>query len=221
MGTSLGQNFDATQVEPATDRDPVPTGWYNVMITDGDVKENKAKTGGFAELTLKIMDGKYSGSLGWDRLNLWNQNPVAVEIAQRTLSAICHAVGVFQVADLQQLFGKPLMAKFQYVPEDEEQGYSAKNDIKGYAKTGERKTNVEEGGAPTPTAGTGTGPAAPQFQPPAKTQETPAQQPAAPWAQGGQPAASGPQATAPAQTDPPPPPEAPPTPSTDPPWKQK
>ena len=36
MTTALGQTFDATQVEPNTGPPPpVPTGWYNVMITEG------------------------------------------------------------------------------------------------------------------------------------------------------------------------------------------
>lgn len=175
--TALGQTFDANQVEPNTGPPPpLPTDWYNVQITDGEMKATKANDGAYAEITLKVLDGPNAGRMAWDRLNLHNQNPVAVEIAQKTLSAICHATGVFQVSDLQQLFGKQLMARI--VERGPQNGYDASNEVKGYAKLGEKesknaqniKLTPEHGGAPATPAQPGqpaaNGGAAPNFNPP-------------------------------------------------------
>lgn len=34
-------NFDATEINPQSSLDPVPTGWYNCMITDSDLRLQK------------------------------------------------------------------------------------------------------------------------------------------------------------------------------------
>lgn len=203
----LGMQFDATQVEPNTGPPPpLPTDWYNIMITESEMKATKAGDGGYLELTLKVLDGPYAGRLAWDRLNLYNQNPVAVEIAQKTLSAICHAVGVFQVTDSQVLHGKPLMARI--VEKGPSGGYDASNEIKGYAKQGEKDSKNAQGIKLEPEHGGGGkeqqaapaqpgGGATPDFNPPWAGQqgggdssqpaqpETPAQ-PEQPQQQGGE-----------------------------------
>lgn len=175
MATPLGMTFDATVVEPkAGAPPPVPTDWYNVMITDSEMRENNAKTGAYLLLTLKIMDGPMANRLGWARLNLYNPNPIAVEIAQGELSAICHATKVYQVSDASVLHGRPLMARFVETPAKD--GYEAGNDIKGYAAIGEKPSNNAAGmGAPSMTA------ASPGFATPAITAASaPADTP--PWA---------------------------------------
>jgi hypothetical protein len=121
--------FDANNVEPQEDFTPVPAGEYPVIINDSEMKGTS--TGGqMLVLTLQIVDGQYKGRLVWDRLNLVNKNPKAVEIAQRPLSAICRAVGIMAVQDSAQLHNKPMIARVTYV---EAQGqYGAKNEVKAY-----------------------------------------------------------------------------------------
>ena len=168
----LGMNFDASQVEPNTGpQAPLPTDWYNVMITDSEMKKTKSGNGGYLELTLKVLDGPYANRQAWDRLNLYNPNAVAVEIAQKTLSAICHAVGVFQVQDSQMLHGKPLMARIVERPPEGQ--YDATNEVKGYAKVGERESKNAQGikqepnvSGATPTPAMPQGSPAPSFTPP-------------------------------------------------------
>jgi hypothetical protein len=178
MSTDLGFTFDATQIDPNTRPEPVPDGWYNVMITQGENKATKSGTGGLAELGMKILDGDHAGKMLFDRLNLWNQNPVAVEIAQKQLSAICHAIGVYQVNNLQQLFGKPLMARVVKTPPTEK--YDAGNEVKSYDKVGSHPT--ASGSTNGATAPTNAAPASPPWaaaQPaPAPVPPTPAPAPA-------------------------------------------
>lgn len=127
----LGQAFNPNDVEPAADYSPIPAGEYNVMIIDSDMKPTKSQNGYYLELSMQVLEGEHANRIVWDRLNLQNPNQKAVEIAQRTLSSICHACGVTGVVqDSQQLHNIPMIAKVVYVPEKD--GYGAKNEVKAY-----------------------------------------------------------------------------------------
>jgi hypothetical protein len=110
------------------------------MFTQGLIKPTKETIANpehgayYAELGMKVLDGPHAGRMITDRINLWNPNPTAAQIAQGTLSAICHAIEVFQVNDLQQLFGRPLQARVVVKPAQGD--FDESNDVKGYAKPG-------------------------------------------------------------------------------------
>lgn len=123
-------NFNASTVDPAQSFDPVPPGDYLVHIKESEMAATK--TGGqMLKLTLEILDGQYKGRLVWDRLNLVNNNPQAVEIGYRTLSAICHAAGVIDCQDSSQLHGRPMVAKVKVRPGDG--NYDPSNEVRGYS----------------------------------------------------------------------------------------
>ena len=154
-------NFDANTVEPQAAFDPLPTNWYNVIITESEMKPTSAGDGSYLALQLKVVDGEFVNRVVFTNLNLQNKNPVAQEIAYKQLSAICHAVGVIQVADSQELHGKPLQARIAYKPpstnKETGQEYDAGNDVKSFKA-------VEAGGgtagAATATGGVGDAPPA-------------------------------------------------------------
>lgn len=170
-------NFDARQVDPQPSYDPIPAGWYNAMITESEMRPTSNGQGAYLQLTLKIIDGQYAGRLVFDRLNLQNQNPVAAEIAYRRLSAYCHATGVIQIQDSQQLHGIPLKIRVA-VRTDSTGQYDPSNEVKAV-----KSINEDTGVQPQP--------AAPQFQPPLPPTQAPTpaapqptvQPPAQPWAQ--------------------------------------
>lgn len=123
-------NFDSTHIDPTPRFDPIPAGDYPVIITASEMKLTKDGTGQYLELTMEVQAGEFQGRKLFDRLNLNNNNRQAVEIAQRQLSQIAHAVGVLQVADSEQLHFKPLIAMVKVRAARE--GYDASNEIKGY-----------------------------------------------------------------------------------------
>lgn len=131
-------NFNANDVSPAGNFEPLPSDWYNATITASETKPtaDKDNDNAYLELILTVADGDYVNRKLFARLNLQNNNPVAVEIAQGQLSAICHAIGVMQVEDSSQLHGKPLQVKVVHVAAvknaDESIKYEAKNDVKGF-----------------------------------------------------------------------------------------
>ncbi len=70
-------NFDARQVDPQQSFEPIPAGWYNMMIVESEMKPTSNGQGAYLQLSLKVVDGQYAGRPVFDRLNLQNQNPVA------------------------------------------------------------------------------------------------------------------------------------------------
>lgn len=164
-------NFDASRVPPSTgEMEPVPAGWYDLVMDQSEMKPTRdaATTGNaYLECRFNIASGQYAGRKLFSRLNLRNNNPVAAEIAQKELSAICHAVGVLQIQDSQQLHGIPLKGKVKVRAGDAQ--YGASNEISTF-----KPANF------MPDAPATAGMAPGSFPPPAAT--TPAQQP---WQQPG------------------------------------
>lgn len=131
----LGGTFDANSVDPSAPRgEVIPAGEYLVQIVKSEMNPTKAGTGQKLDLELEVLDGPMKGRHLWDMLNLVNPSQQAMEIAQRALSAICHAVGVLQVSDSEQLHFKPMIAVVKVKPA--EGNYAAKNEIGGYKPAG-------------------------------------------------------------------------------------
>ena len=95
----------------------------------------------FSGSTWRCWRGRSRAGTLYDQLNLINPNPTAEEIAQRTLSAICHAVGKLQVADSEELHFQPLLVRVAVKPN----GY---NEVKGYKPVAAGAA----AGPPTPAA---------------------------------------------------------------------
>lgn len=124
--------FDANQVEPTGDFDPIPAGKYLAVITDTEMKPNKAGTGSLLQFTFQIIEGEYQNRLIWTRLNLDNPNATAVQIARSDLSAICRAVGVPSPKDSAELHNLPLVINVRCRKRNDTGDIV--NEIKGYAK---------------------------------------------------------------------------------------
>lgn len=113
---SFGQTFDASSIEPSTGYDVLPPGKYLAQIVASEMRVTKDGLGQYLYLEVDILDGQYAGRKLFDRLNLINANPDAVQIAQRTLSSICRAVGKLQVSNSEQLHLIPLIADVRVRP---------------------------------------------------------------------------------------------------------
>lgn len=132
----LGLSFDATTVDPSSSFTVYPAGKYLCEIIQSEMRATKDGNGQFLWLELGILDGEHSGGKIFDRLNLVNANQTAQEIAQKALSAICHAVGVMQVSDSEQLHFKPLVVDLKVRPAGKDKSgveRDAQNEVKGYS----------------------------------------------------------------------------------------
>jgi hypothetical protein len=121
---SLGQTFDASNVEPMSGYEVYPPGKYLTQITHSEMRVTKDGGGQFLYLELDILEGQYAGRKLFDRLNLINANSETVQIAQRTLSSICRAVGKLQVSNSEQLHLIPLIADVRVRPPKGQYGES-------------------------------------------------------------------------------------------------
>jgi len=122
--------FDANQVEPNSTFDPVPAGKYLAVITESQMKPNKAGTGSLLQMTFQIIEGEYKNRLLWTRLNLANPSATAVQIARADLSAICRAVGVLAPKDSTELHNLPLFIHVRCKKRADTGELT--NEIKGY-----------------------------------------------------------------------------------------
>lgn len=197
-------NMDVTGVPTSTPFEPIPEGWYQVVINNSEIQSAKSGRGqklilecevlAWADDPAKQPATKIVGRKPRIYLNLWHDSAKAVEIATEQLSSIGHAVGVLQIADSSMLHGKPFEAKFNVD--------GSNNDFKGArpvaagatAAPGPAAYAPGAMSAPAPAPGMpaqpGPGPAAgaapaaapPTAQPPAPVAApAPAGVPAAPW----------------------------------------
>ena len=125
-------NFNANDVEPTGDFEPIPAGKYLAVITDSETKPTKSGNGSYLQLTFQVIDGEFKNRFLWARLNLANPNATAEKIARAELSAICRAVGVMTPNDSLELHNLPLVitVKCRKRKDTDE----IENVIKGYAK---------------------------------------------------------------------------------------
>jgi len=120
--------FDANTIEPQS-FDVLPAGEYEACIVGSIIQATKNGDGKYLALELQVTGGEHNGRKLFDRLNMWNPSPKAVEIAKATLSAICRAVGVLTPNDSSELHNKPLRVKVSVTRDPQ---YGDKNEIKAY-----------------------------------------------------------------------------------------
>lgn len=107
----LPYTFDATQIDPTQTVGNLPVGRHIVTVTSSDIKDTKDKGGQYLELVLTVIDGENKGASGAWRLNINHHKEQTMQIAHRQLSSICHAIGVYQINDTNQLHDKPFIVE--------------------------------------------------------------------------------------------------------------
>jgi hypothetical protein len=148
--------FDASQVPEQQEFSALPAGQYVVIATASEEKVTKAGTGKYLQITFEVMDGPQKGRKLWDRLNLWNQNQTAKDIAQRALGAMCRAVGVIRPNDSSELHNKPMLITVDVELDDRQR---ESNVIKKYEPlAGGAAPAAAPAPAPAAAAGTGSMP---------------------------------------------------------------
>lgn len=80
-----------------------------VIITASEFKQSRSNTAnGYLELSLQVIDETPAkGATGSYRINLFNENKQAADIAQGQLSALCRVTNTMMVSDSQQLHNIP------------------------------------------------------------------------------------------------------------------
>lgn len=196
MSSPPNWTFNAREHQPTQGGSSAhPVGKHKFTITKTQVVANKDNTGGMLRVTFTSDKGSINNNY-----NLWNQNETAVKIANSELSALCHAVGVYNLSSAEgsELLNAQGVMEVDYQTHTEEQKKANKPPFVEIKKIFDINGN-EPGTQAAPSSGNvPTG--APQAATPwaqAPTSAAPAQTPPAttgspPWAAatptGGQPA---------------------------------
>jgi len=120
--------FDAHEVEPLKPFEVLPAGTYRAQIVESEMRVTRDGMGQFLWLMLDVLEGPYQGHKLFDQLNLVNSSPKTVEIAKRTLSAICHATDRMEIVDSEELHLIPMTISVTVEPP--KNGYGEKNRIR-------------------------------------------------------------------------------------------
>ena len=84
--------FNAEDFTPSQSVGAHPCGKFPATISNTQIKPTKSGDGGLFEVQFNTQAGSI-----FNRYNLWNKEPKAVEIAQKELAALCYAVGIFKL----------------------------------------------------------------------------------------------------------------------------
>ena len=117
------------------DRTALPAGSYLMDIVKTEFKQNSKKTGSYLAMQLKVAEGESKGRIVFENLNLDNPNPVAVEIANKTLNSICQACGLEGVEDSDELLNIPMTVTVKVRAADSQ--WPESNDVVSYASADE------------------------------------------------------------------------------------
>src|SRR5512139_3630412 len=143
----LHRDFDAEQVPAADPFEVLPDNTLVTAVLDkSEMKATSAGTGHYLSLEFVAIEGKYEGRHFYDRLNLDNPNEQAVKIAERSLSALCHAAGKLKVSDSEELHDIPVVLKLGIDPARGE--YEARNKVKNYLPVSDKAAPASD--APKP-----------------------------------------------------------------------
>lgn len=153
---------DAAQLPDRNTFEPMP-GQHQAVIVDSSMENTKANDGSqFLLLEMVIVGGPFDGRKIQERLNLINNNPTAVKIAQGTLKEIIHAQGKVAISDdSAELHGVPMLIEIEVEPP--KGNYGPQNRIKKYLPLNGAAPQQQPPAATAPAA---TAPAATQYAPP-------------------------------------------------------
>lgn len=152
-------NFNPEQTRPFSGSTPVyPSGDYVVEIVDETEHDFRSGQGRGLTFDYRILSGEFQGGTLRDNFNLWHTSPQAVEIAQRRLVSIAHAVGIQNFNDTRELHRKPFVVR---ISKSSYNG-SERNQVDAYisASSSPAPANAPSGyvppasdsGAPAPTS---------------------------------------------------------------------
>jgi len=107
----LGFTFDSSNQQGQDTNDVLPAGDYLMQVVQSEVRATKDGSGQYVWLEFDILDGEHQGRKYWERLNIWNANPTAAEIANRALTSLTRACGMVAIDDTDDLHFKPIKVR--------------------------------------------------------------------------------------------------------------
>ena len=101
--------FNAAEID-TTSRDAIPSGTYEAVVTDSEMKATKNGLGMGINLTFEILsEGPAKGRKVFAWINYEHPKVEAQRIGREELASLCTAVGIANLDDTVQLHNLPLL----------------------------------------------------------------------------------------------------------------
>ena len=140
-------NFNAAEID-TTSRDAIPSGTYEAVVTDSEMRATKSGTGMGINLTFEILsDGPAKGRKVFAWINYENASAKAQQIGREELASLCKAVGVVELDDTVQLHNLPLLITVGVDRND-----PTRNVVKKYAAKAAATASVQQQAKPAGAA---------------------------------------------------------------------
>lgn len=110
--------IDISDAADVTTFEPLPPGWYKVIIDDVADCETKSGTGRYLKTRLQVIEGERKGRTVFANFNYLNDSAKAQAIGKGQLKALVEACGKTwgQVRKPEELKSIPFLAKFSVDP---------------------------------------------------------------------------------------------------------
>ena len=143
-----GQGVDTNRDDlPTGEFTAMPPGWYPVEIEKAEIRETRAKDGKYVWIQLVVIGDRFAKRKQFDRFNIVNKNPKAVEIAQRSLAGLAAGCGLVALKDTSDLVGRQLDARLKIRADDPKE-----NEVTAYALLGKESSKPAKAPAPAKAA---------------------------------------------------------------------
>lgn len=86
--------YDLREVKKQNSFELIPNGTYLARVMSAELRDTKAGTGKYINCTIVIVGGEFDGRRLWERFNVENPNPQAVEIGMQQLKSMMLASGL-------------------------------------------------------------------------------------------------------------------------------
>ncbi len=141
----MGFGFDTNEYERTVGgggANPLPVGFYGLVITHALIKATKDETGKYLEVEFDIAEpGDYGNRKFWDKFNIFNKSATAQKIGREQLSDLLKAIGLDGSAEPEDMVGASVNAYLLIEPPSN--GYSAKNKCGKYLPTGTTQADYD------------------------------------------------------------------------------
>lgn len=123
-------SFNADDAPPAADFEPMPDGWYTLVVDKTDIKPTASGDGKRLAVEISVVGGAYNGRKVFEGFNIQNPNPEAVKISMAQLGSLTRACGKVAFGDSNELCGIPFLGKLKIKPAQGQ--YEASNKVVAY-----------------------------------------------------------------------------------------
>ncbi len=132
--------FNADDAPPPSDFDPIPPGWYTMIMTESEMKDTKLKDGQTEPgrrlaCTFEVVDGPHAGRKIFEGFNWKNANAEAVKISMAQFGALTRSCGKVAIGAPGELHNIPFQGQVKVTPARD--GYEPGNKVTKYKPVGE------------------------------------------------------------------------------------